>query len=220
MESVLIVGNTHYSTLLLEYIRDLNNISVEGFVVDKEYIFDRFISGLPVLSFDELIARYPSADYKLILGIGYSCNGKLKQEIYQRCKQYGYNFINYIHPAAQVHAASIGEANVFFENVIIQKRAMIGNGNLFFSGSVLMHDSHVGDFNSFCANSVINGSVKIHNCSFFGANATIRDAVEIGSHVIIGAGAYVNETIIDDAAVLPARSHIIDQGSVIYSKSI
>lgn len=219
IKKVIIIGNTNYSRMLKEYLCDLG-IDITAFCVDKDWIITDKINNLPVIDMDELFYSYSADQYMLIMGIGYTKLGEVRKQIYFRCKNYGYTFMNYIHPSAQIDkTVTIGEGNIIFENVVIQKNCNIGNANLFFSNSTIMHDNKIGCFNTFCAGSVSNGSVMIEDCCFFGANSTLRDSIVVCKHTLVGAGVYVNRNCIENTAVLPLQpSYIKESGEMISRK--
>ncbi len=135
------------------------------------------------------------------------------REKYITGEKKGYRFYNYIHPSAIVDDSVVmGEGNVIFENVVIQKHSRIGSDNLFFSNAVIMHDNDIGNHITFGACSVSNGFVKVHDCCFIGANSTIRDGVIIQHNTLVGAGAYVNKSTDDQMGILPAESFCMRGG--------
>lgn len=206
--SVIVIGNTAYSKMLMEYIEE-TGLYVDAFAVDEKYIRETVISGKPVISFSKLSSAYSRETTILFLGIGYSKLGIVKKDLFLFLKHNGFRFANFIHKTACISSnTSIGEGNVFFENVVVQRNTIIGDGNLFFSNATIMHDNSIGNFNSFCAGSVVNGFVTIDDCNFIGANATIREKIKIKDNNLIGASVYVNRNIETDCAVLPPTSKI------------
>lgn len=181
-----------------------------AFCVDRDHISKSTLAGIPVISMDELSLLYPPDSYRLALGIGYKKLGDIRRNIFNRCKSQGYEFINYIHPSTHIDRTMImGEGNIVFENVVIQKDSLIGNANLFFSNCTIMHDNIVGCFNTFAAGSVSNGSVKVGDCCFIGSNSTLRDSINLAYHTLVGAGVYVNHDTEDNMAITANASNII-----------
>lgn len=205
---VVIVGNTEYSEMLMDYIED-SGVVVDAFCVDKAYISKGAIAGKPVIPVEEITKIYPPEKTKLYLGIGYSNLGKTKKQVYDKLKREGYQFQNFIHKSVQIfRGCMLGEGNIFFENVVIQRNVTIGNANLFFSNANIMHDNCIGNYNTFGAGSVSNGFVKIGDCNFVGSNATLKDHIVLKGECLIGAGAYVNKVCEKGNAVLPAKANL------------
>ncbi len=217
---LIMIGDSKYAQMLKEYIED-DNDEIVSYVVDKEYMTSDFIKDIPVTSFEQLKELYPSDEYKLVLGIGYSRLGELRKHIYDKCKEMGYDFYTYIHPTAVIDkSVKMGEGNIVFENVVIQKGAMIGVGNLFFSNAVIMHDNMIGNHSTFGACSVANGYVRVEDCCFIGANSTIRDGITIKRNSLIGAGTYVNKSTEEGMGALPAKTFYNKGGSITLSENL
>lgn len=207
MKKVVIIGNSKYSELLCEYIEE-ENILVDAFCCDKEYINKEVISGKKVISHEEFIDNYDITTI-LYLGIGYGNRGKNRQSMYERYIGLGYKFSNFVHHTACIDkTVEIGMGNNIFENVVIQKHCRLGNGNLLFSNCNIMHEDDIGNFNTFAAGSVCNGIVTMGNCNFIGANSIVRDKIRIGNYNIVGAGSFLYKGIDDNYIVKPERSII------------
>jgi len=209
---VYIVGNGIYAQMLLEYLLSDSNVKttyiIEGFVVDKNYIKESVIKGFPVVSFDYL-ETVSKGDVKLILGIGYSHMGDIRKEIYYRCKNLGFEFLNYIHPTAIIHPnARIGEGNIFLENIVVESGCLIGDGNLFYAGTILGHDSEIGNYNTLSVGAMTAGCVKISDNCFLGVRAAVKDHVIIDDHVLIGATAYAYKDVTSYNVVYSPRCEI------------
>lgn len=209
----IIIGNTQFSSLLFQYVRDAG-IEVKAFAADREYIEAGSIDGVPVITIDELPTRFDAKEHKLIMGIGYKKLGETRKALFERCKKYGYDFVNYIHPSAVVDESVLtGEGNIIFENVTVQKRTVMGDCNILFSNCAIMHDNVVGSFVTFGAGSVSNGGVRTGDCCFIGSNATLRDRITIKDHILIGAGTFVERDCEAGTAVLPATRTYIRDGA-------
>lgn len=212
-KKLVIVGNGPYARMMKEYIMmDHTAGGLVAFVVDEEYIREKDIDEIPVLSFVEFRVNFSVTEVELIMGIGYTGMGEVRKHIFERCKSWGYSFGNYIHPTAiVVKNVKMGEGNNILEGVILESGVEIGNANLFFGGSLIAHETIIGNYNSFSVKSCIAGCVEIENNCFFGASSTVRDHVMIHNHVLVGATAYVFKDIKAHSVVKPAKSSI-DEG--------
>lgn len=203
--TTIMIGNNEYSTLLAEYLED-EDIHVDAYAVEKEFIKETSINGVKVISLDEMYEKYDADETRLYMGIGYKLRGEIRKKLFNKCKNHGYSFSNYVHPSALIdRSVQFGEGNIVFENVVMQKHAKVGDCNLFFSNAVIMHDDIIGNYNTCCACSVMNGFVIMEDNIFLGSNATIRDHVRIFTGTLIGAGAYVNRNGEKDMAVIGSR---------------
>ena len=219
MKDVVIIGNTDYSKMLMDYLKD-DGINTCAFAVNEPYIKEKYIFEIPVLPIEHLLENFNPTTTTLYMGIGYTKLGTIKKNLFDVCKSYGYSFENYIHKTACIDSGAIlGEGNVIFEGVTVQKYTSIGNANLFFSNSTIMHNDNVGSYNTFGAGSVLNGFVNVGECNFIGANATLRNNISIGNLNLIGAGVYLNKRIENNTVVkLPTAIHI--EGSMKFASRI
>ncbi len=208
---IIIVGNTEYSILLMKYINESGK-KIDAFCVNECFIEKKNLCGKPVLPIEK-IKDYCRADSAVLyMGIGYSNLGEVRKNLFNDMKNKGYSFENYIHPSAQINPeVNLGEGNVIFENVVVQKNTIIGDANLFFSNSSIMHDDRIGCFNTFCAGSVCNGFTSVGNCNFIGANAVLRDKISMGNKNIVGAGIFLNKNLENNKMVKIAKSIVIKE---------
>ena len=213
MKRSVIIGNGMLAIMLAKYICQANhttaNHALECFAVDKEYILANSIDGVSVVPFEHFFSTYNSGDVSLYMGIGYKKMGKIREEIYIRCKEQGFSFSSYVHPSAIIFPdILIGEGNIILEGVIVEAGCNIGNCNLFYGKSMLGHDSQVGNFNTFSVNATTAGGVMIKSNCFIGASATIKDGITLDDGVFVGAGAYAWSSIDKNKVVMPAKGYI------------
>ena len=215
----VIIGNSKFSQLLAEYIEE-DGVCVDAFSVEATYIRTPELMGKPVIPLEELKTSFSPEQTQLYLGIGYSKLGEVKKAVYQKYSELGYRFVNYMHKTAFINPdVSLGDGNIFFENVTIQRHSKVGNGNLFFSNSVVMHDVNIGNFNTLGACAVINGYAIVENCSFIGSNATVRNKIKVSTNSLIGAGAYLSYDSANDSVTKPPKSERF-WGGVLLSEKI
>lgn len=206
MQDIIIAGNSDYARLIREYVDDIIDFKCVAFTVDEAYIKDSCVDGIQVIAFEEIKNFYDANTVKLVLAIGYQKLGKTRQDIFSRYSSLGYEFINYIHPSAQIDRnTKIGKGNIFLENVTVQKHVQIGDGNLFWPRAVISHDDIIGNFNTFCSNSVMCGFVKVGDCSFFGASSVVKDKIEVSDFNMVGSCAYLNKSTLKNQATIPVR---------------
>ena len=188
----LIVGNGDYAVMISNYFKNTMNVRVDGFTVKKDIITKETINGMPVIPAEDIQKHYPPDNCRLIMGIGYRNMNQIKEKEFQRYKDKGYDFINYIHPTAIIEKdVVIGEGNNIFEGVIIQSGVRIGNANLIYGGVCVSHGVIMGSFNSLSVKACIAGCTYVGNNCFIGANSTVRDHITVADYTLVGAGTYL-----------------------------
>lgn len=210
MKKIIIVGNGTYAQMMKKYI-DLTSFGeVCAYAVDQDFIHEKELDKVRVISFDEMKEQFSCEDVALVMGIGYTQMSNVRKRVFEQCKAWGYNFENYIHPTAIVAPdIIIGEGNNILEGVLIEAGCSIGNANLLFGGSMLGHDSCVGNYNTFAGKSMIAGCVTVKNNVFLGVSSAVKDHVTLNNYVLLGAMAYGYKDMEEYAVAVPAKSVVL-----------
>lgn len=207
MKKLIIIGNSEHAYTMFHYIEMTHFGEVEGFCVNEKYISDKLFCGKPVIALEKLESVYDPNEVSLIMGIGYTKMGDIKEKIYLECKEMGFSFENYIHPTAILcEDIQIGEGNNILEGVILESGVEMGDCNLIFGGAMIAHDTKVGSFNSFSVKSTVAGYSDVRNHCFIGANSTVRDHVVIADYSLIGAAAYADHDMNEYEVLVPQKS--------------
>lgn len=215
--NLVIIGNGSYSQMLKKYMESTRFGNVVSYAADRDVMDKSEIDGIPVISMEDLKERYPVTEIALVMGVGYSHMSTIRKDIFYRCKDMGYDFVNYVHPNAYIAPnVQMGEGNNFFEFTDIQMDAKIGNANLFLAGSFLGHDCQVKDFNTFGVKSAISGFVTIGSNCFFGTSSTVKHRLSIGDYVFVGATGYAHKNLKNYKIVMPKPDTFLDGEKDVY----
>lgn len=180
----------------------LNNDSpheVVAYCVDNEYVPPpgTMLTGLPVISFDQLLSDYPKENYLVHIAIG---RNSARETIFSKVHKAGYSFANYISSKATVWPDLIIGKNVFIDQAChIHPFVTVGN-NCMLIGARIGHHSTIMS-NSLLSGSTIAGNVSVGHNSFLGINSSVKEDVFIGNNNIIGAGVYVTKNTDDNALI-------------------
>lgn len=206
---VVIVGNSEYAKLILGYLEENETMDVVAFSVEKQYVNEAEMCGLPVVAYEDIEKYYAAEEVRLVLAIGNKQLGKIREKLFYMYRDKGYHFINYIHPTAIVPKdLIIGMGNIIMEGVIISRQCSIGDGNLIWSGCIIGHDNHIENFNTFAA-AKTSGFVTVRSNCFIGINATVRNGITINSSVLVGAASYVDADLDENSVVLPSKGSVM-----------
>ncbi len=198
-KDIIIFGNGKYAEVSCFHFQNDSRFKVKAFTVDKEYITQDSLMGLPVIPFNDIANKYPPKNYNCFIAIGWVKNKRVRKEKYIEIKNKGYNFASYVSPQATIFdTTTIGEGSFIFENSIIEPFTKIGNNVTIWSGSYLGHHSKIENHCFVAPQATICGAVNIGEGSFIGANATLRDHITIGKRNIIGAGSLILKDTKDD----------------------
>jgi len=211
MKDLVIIGNGSFARQLLYYLQEYSDRKVAAFSVDRAYIEvapqNVHEGGISVVPLETVQDEFPPSQYEVIMGIGYSRMGAVRERLFARCKEKGYTIASYIHPTAFISKGTVmGEGNIILESSIIQPFVKIGDGNLILYGVKVAHDDRIGNFNTLAGNTSLCGLVNIGNNCFLGNSCMIRNRIQISDYTLVGAGAIVKQDTKPYDVIVPARS--------------
>jgi sugar O-acyltransferase (sialic acid O-acetyltransferase NeuD family) len=194
MEHLVIFGATELAEMSHFYLTHDSPYEVSAFTVDRDYIKEETLNGLPVVPFEEIESTYPPGDYKMLVAIWYGRVNKTRAEKYYQVKAKGYELISYISSKAITWPGLVvGDNCLVFENTVCHLFAQIGNNVIIRSSCEIGHHSIIKDHCYVAPRAVVLGGVTVEPYCFIGANSTIRNDITIASECVVGAGALVLE---------------------------
>lgn len=189
---LVLIGAGEFALIAYEYFTWDSPYEVAAFSVDREYLQETQIEGLPVVPYDELPSRFPPAEHAAFVAIPASSLNRLRKRFYLDMKARGYRLATYISSRAFVwHNASVGENTFIFENNVVQPFVTIGNNCVLWSGNHVGHRTVIHDHNFVASHVVISGYCDIGEGCFIGVNATFNDRIKVAPSCIIGSGSLV-----------------------------
>lgn len=192
MKKVVVFGLGDFARVAAVYLRKDSPHQPVAFTANQDRITDHRLLGMDVVPFETIEQTHPPDEYAMYVAIGFKRVNKARAEVYELCKQKGYELISYVSSkVSEVGEITVGDNCFIFENNVIQPFVRIGNNVVIWSGNHIGHDSQIGDHCFIASHAVISGNVKIGSRCFVGVNATFRDGVTVGSDCVIGAGAVI-----------------------------
>src|SRR5262249_48544446 len=145
-EKLVIFGATAFAQIAFEYFTHDSPFEVVAFCVDRDYLRETELCGLPVVPFDELTSRFPSADHAVFAALPYQNRNRLRADKLRAAKSLGYRPASYVSSHAFVwRNVKIGEHCFIFENNVVQPFVTLGNNVVLWSGNHIGHHSTIGD---------------------------------------------------------------------------
>lgn len=199
---LVIIGAGEFGEIAYEYFTADSDYAVCAFAVEKEYLREDQLFGLPIIALEDLPEKYPNQSYDVFVAVTYPKLNRERTRLYNICKQYGYKCASYISSRAFVWSnVSIGENVFIFENNVIQYHAKIGNNVILWSGNHIGHRSVIEDNCWLTSHDVISGFCRVGRNSFIGVNVTVGDRVTIAEDTVLGAGSVTVKDLSDKGAV-------------------
>lgn len=184
---LVIVGDSAFAEVAREYFDSDTEYRTAAFSVEPAYLKRDRLHGLPVVSFDNLGAVYPPAEYDVHVAIVYTQLNRLRSRLALAAKQKGYRLASYVSPRAFVwRNVVMGEHCFVFEGNTLQPFVRLGNNVVLWSGNHVGHHSIVRDNCFVSSHVVISGFCDIGENTFLGVNATIANNVKVASDNWIG----------------------------------
>jgi sugar O-acyltransferase (sialic acid O-acetyltransferase NeuD family) len=191
---VVIFGNGAFASLAWYVLTHDSKHEVVGFTVDRGYVREDRVHGLPVVAFEEIATRFSPGAVAMIAPLGFSQLNGLRKEKHESGKFLGYRFISYVSSKSVTWPdLTVGENSMIFEGAMVQPFARIGAGVILRAGACIGHHCVIEDYSFIAAGAVIGGRARVGSRCFLGLNATIRDGVTIAPRCIVGAGAVVTQ---------------------------
>jgi sugar O-acyltransferase (sialic acid O-acetyltransferase NeuD family) len=189
---LVIGGASAIAEVAYELFTHDSDYDVVAFTVDRDYIDDHELFGLPVVPTEDVAALYPPTEHDAFVALGYGELNRRRAAFVASMKAKGYSLATYVSSHAfRWHNVAIGENCLIFENNVLQPFVTIGDNVTLWSGNHIGHHSTIRDNVFIASHVVVSGLVDIGESCFIGVNATIANDVSIGADCLIGAAAIV-----------------------------
>lgn len=209
MKKLIIYGQNDFTQNVYYYFLNYSDYEITAFTIDKEYITEDYICGLPLIPFDEVQTLYPPDEYDMFVGLGFANMNKNREKKIKEAKEKGYTLAKFIHPSCYTDKNAIIEENCFlFENVTLSKCVHLKEGNVIQASTTIAHDTTIDKCCYISPNVTVCGYVNVKGNCFIGAGAIIRDNIIIEKECIIGAGVTVLDST-KEKQVLKTQSSIL-----------
>ncbi|MCP3726172.1 acetyltransferase [Paraburkholderia sp. CNPSo 3272] len=190
---LVIFGAGQIAELAWFYFTHDSDFTPVAFVVDRDFIRENELLGLPVVPFDELSQRFPPDQVSAFVALSYAKVNAVRAAKFDAVRAAGYQCVSYVSSRATVFPdLQIGSNCFILEDNTIQPFSKIGDDVTLWSGNHIGHHSVVENHCFISSHVVVSGGVRIGAGTFVGVNSTIRDHVTIGERCIIGAGSLID----------------------------
>lgn len=188
MEDIILVGYGGHAKSIADCIERQRKYRILGYTDYKKQI-----SSYSYLGSDNVLAEYAAKGVKNVaLCIGYMGKNNIRESIYIKLKELGFEFPIIVDPSAIIaKTAIIGEGTFVGKGVIVNAEAKIGKMSILNTKCLIEHECVVGEFSHVAVGAVLCGQVKIGKAVFVGANATIIQCKQIEDRKLIPAGVTV-----------------------------
>lgn len=211
-KKTIILGAGGNARVLLDCI-DQQKYEVIGFLDKDSSTVGNMIHSIPVIGDDSSPDKWKSLGIDCcIIGIGHVGNYKIRNKLFDRYKDAGFQMINAVHSSSIISAsAQIGIGNAIMPGAIINADAAIGDNTIINSGTVIEHDVQIHNGAHIAPGCTLSGAARVGESTFVGAGSTIIQGISVGAGSIIGAGSVVISDIPPNVLALGCPARIIKE---------
>ena len=194
MQKIVLYGNGALTKDLLQFNAQYALYDIVAIIDDSKD--KKTTNDITILSFDEFKASYIElGSPKVLITIGYSRCNTIRENVYNKVKEAGFLFANFISPRC-VCWSDLSECSnlIILDNVYIGPDCKLGNGVVIYPGTALAHDNLVGDFSFLSVSVVVGGNASIKKNSFIGLGVVIKSSITVEEYNVVASGANVIKT--------------------------
>lgn len=185
MEDIILVGYGGHAKSVADAIERKKIYRIVGYTDMEEHV-----SPYPYLGTDDMLEKYYAQGIRNVaLCIGYLGKGNLREKLYGRIKEIGYNLPVIVDPSSVVsESAELGEGTFVGKYAVVNAETKVGKMAIINSMALVEHECIVEDFAHVAVAAVLCGQVHVGEAAFIGANATVIQGRTIESRKIVPAG--------------------------------
>lgn len=188
---VILLGAGGHAKVLLDALLRAG-IGVKGIVDPVLAETNTLWRGISVIGNDDDLLKLNPDQVILINGTGSLPSSSLRQRLFTRFTEAGFQFMNVIHPSALIGAGvELGEGVQIMAGAIIQADTVIGSNSIINTGALVDHDCVIGRAAHLAPGVVVSGGVTIGEGAHIGTGSSIIQGVCVGAGCIVGAGTVV-----------------------------
>ncbi|MEA4828309.1 MAG: acetyltransferase [Clostridium sp.] len=209
MKKIVLVGGGGHCKVIIDIIKSTNEYEIVG-VTDNNKIGEKLLD-VPIIGNDDMLPElFKSGVKNAFVSLGALNNIEVRDKIYNKLKNVGFNIPKLIHNKAVVSPyTEIHDGTCIMAGAIVNAGSVINENCIINTSSVIEHDCIIGRNTHVSPRSCIAGGCSIGENSHIGAGCCIIQGINIGSNVVIGAGAVVLKDIKDHVTAVGIPAKII-----------
>jgi sugar O-acyltransferase (sialic acid O-acetyltransferase NeuD family) len=212
MRKLVIFGAGKIADVAVDLVSESGQFELSGFSVDPEYLLATHEwRGLPIVSGDELLERFPPNQYAAFVAIGYQGGNAVRAERIATLAREGYQLASLVSPNAHVaRSVDLADNVMIMAGVSVQSSVRIGQGTIVFGNATVGHHATVGASCWIASGAVLGGGTALGDRCFVGLNATVSNDLSVGERSILGANTLLTKSVGEASVVIapnqsPAR---------------
>lgn len=190
---LIIFGTGSNAEMAWDYFLNETDYNLCGFTVEERLLTKPTYKNYQLVPFETVENLFPPDRYLMFVAIG---NCRFRQEIYQKCKEKGYKFANFISNHAKIgRNVNIGENCMIQEFNNLQYGVEIGDNTWLWANNHIGHHTKIGKHCFLASGITVSGYCEIGDNVFIGSGVTTADNIQIESEVFLKVGTVVKGNI-------------------------
>jgi len=191
---VILLGAGGHAKVLLNVLR-LEQRNVFGLVTPDLEKGSKHL-GLKVLGDDEELKQYNPSEIDLVNGIGSLPFQKLRWDLSDKVRSWGFSLSIVIHPSAVVsNDVLLDEGVQIMAGSVIQPGCSIGCDTIINTGSMIDHDCVICESTHIAPGCILSGGVSIGRLAHIGTGTRIIQNIKIGDRSVVAAGSTLHKDV-------------------------
>ena len=210
MKQIIILGAGGHAKVVADCI-DKGLYDIKGFLDKDGTRKGEIVCGYPILGSDSNPTYwFDKGITSCICGIGHLGNFIVRNKVYRKFKETGFEMVSIIHASAKISPyAHISAGTVIMPNAVVNSCAYIGENSIVNTGAIVEHDVKIEKGVHLAPGSVVSGGSLIKENTFIGAGSIVIQGIEIGRNCVVGAGSIVIRNIPDGTKAVGNPGRII-----------
>ena len=101
-KDLIIFGTGKIADIVFYYAQSECGFNVKAFCVDEEFKTSEHFNGLPVISFQSALSKYPPVSHDMFVAVGYQDLNRLRERKCDQAREKGYELVSIISPEAKL----------------------------------------------------------------------------------------------------------------------
>jgi sugar O-acyltransferase (sialic acid O-acetyltransferase NeuD family) len=203
---LILVGDSAFAEIAYEYFEADTDYEVVAFSVERAFIRQETLFGLPVVAFEDLESLFDASTHEVYVATVYTQLNRLRTRLARTAKAKGFRLASYVSPRAFVwRNVELGEHCFIFEDNTLQPFVKIGDNVVLWSGNHIGHHSIIRSNCFISSHVVISGFCDVGESTFLGVNSTLSNNISIGRDNWIGPGGVIMRNT-KDGDFVPAKA--------------
>ena len=180
---IVLIGAGGHAKSCINLIERLNDFKIIGLTDSKKR---GYLLNYKILGDDTILEQKKFRNINLCLSFGSIFNINLREKIFQKFKNKGFNFPILVSKESSISKFSeIGSGTMIMGNTFVNAGASIGENCIINNNSLIEHDVKIGNNSQISTSVTINGSCKIGKNCFIGSGTIIRNNIKIKNNTFI-----------------------------------